>query len=69
MTDSNLSLVAALLDRSGSMQSIVDDTCGGFDAFIAQERAAGVETVVSLSGSTPSTRRSTPTGPSPMCRR
>ncbi|MBE7161430.1 MAG: VWA domain-containing protein [Williamsia herbipolensis] len=48
MTDPNLSLVAALLDRSGSMQSIVDDTCGGFDAFIATERSADVETVVSL---------------------
>jgi hypothetical protein len=48
MTDPNLSLVAALLDRSGSMQSIVEDTCGGFDAFIATERGADVETVVSL---------------------
>ncbi|MGZ8177400.1 VWA domain-containing protein [Williamsia sp. SKLECPSW1] len=48
MTDPNLSLVAALLDRSGSMQSIVDDTCGGFDAFIATERDADVESVVSL---------------------
>ena len=48
MTDPNLSLVAALLDRSGSMQSIVDDTCGGFDSFIATERDADVESVVSL---------------------
>ncbi|GAA1459838.1 VWA domain-containing protein [Williamsia maris] len=48
MTDPQLSLVAALLDRSGSMQSIADDTRGGFDAFIAKERASDGETVVTL---------------------
>lgn len=48
MTDSQLSLVAALLDRSGSMQSIADDTRGGFDAFIAKEREADGDTVVTL---------------------
>ncbi len=35
MTNTDLSLIAALLDRSGSMQSIADDTRGGFDAYIA----------------------------------
>ncbi|KQR96590.1 hypothetical protein ASG12_20995 [Williamsia sp. Leaf354] len=48
MTDPQLSLVAALLDRSGSMQSIADDTRGGFDAFITTERAAEGTTVVTL---------------------
>ncbi|GGF99181.1 hypothetical protein GCM10007304_11300 [Rhodococcoides trifolii] len=48
MTDSSLSLVAALLDRSGSMQSIADDTRGGFDAFIASERGHDGRTVVTL---------------------
>lgn len=48
MTDSSLSLVAALLDRSGSMASIADDTCGGFDSFLAAERARSGRTVVTL---------------------
>ncbi|MGA9873054.1 MAG: VWA domain-containing protein [Rhodococcus sp. (in: high G+C Gram-positive bacteria)] len=48
MTNPQLSLVAALLDRSGSMQSIADDTRGGFDSFIAKERAEGGSTVVTL---------------------
>ena len=41
-------LVAALLDRSGSMQSIADDTRGGFDAFIAKERQQTGTTLVTL---------------------
>ena len=48
MTNADFRFIAALLDRSGSMQSIVDDTCGGFDSFIATERATGVDTWVSL---------------------
>lgn len=48
MTNSQLSLVAALLDRSGSMYSIADDTRGGFDSFITKERAADGRTVVTL---------------------
>ena len=35
MTDSTITLIAALLDRSGSMQGIADDMRGGFDAYIA----------------------------------
>jgi hypothetical protein len=38
MTDPNLTHLYFLLDRSGSMQSIRDDTIGGFDAFIAEQR-------------------------------
>lgn len=38
MTDSNLTLIAVLLDRSGSMQAIRSDTEGGFDAYIDQQR-------------------------------
>ncbi len=48
MTDPQLSLVAALLDRSGSMQSIADDTRGGFDAYIAKERENDGRIVVTL---------------------
>jgi len=39
MTDPNLTHLYFLLDRSGSMQSIKDDTEGGFDAFIAEQRS------------------------------
>lgn len=38
MTNPNLTHLYFLLDRSGSMQSIRDDTIGGFDAFIAEQR-------------------------------
>ncbi|MBF6332773.1 vWA domain-containing protein [Nocardia transvalensis] len=38
MTDSDLTLIAVLLDRSGSMQSIKSDTEGGFAAFLEQQR-------------------------------
>ena len=48
MTNSTLFLVAALLDRSGSMHSVADDTRGGFDSFIAKEREADGRTVVTL---------------------
>lgn len=48
MTNPQLSLVAALLDRSGSMNAIADDTRGGFDSFIAKERAHEGDTVVTL---------------------
>lgn len=48
MTNPQLSLVAALLDRSGSMNGIADDTRGGFDSFIAKERESDGETKVTL---------------------
>jgi hypothetical protein len=48
MTDPDLTLIAALLDRSGSMQAIADDTRGGFDAFIASQRGHQGSTVVTL---------------------
>jgi hypothetical protein len=38
MTNPNLTHLYFLLDRSGSMNSIVEDTAGGFDAFIAEQR-------------------------------
>ncbi|MET0898442.1 MAG: hypothetical protein ABWY45_11080 [Mycobacterium sp.] len=38
MTDSRRTLMAILLDRSGSMGSIESDTEGGFDAFIGEQR-------------------------------
>lgn len=46
MTNPQLSLVAALLDRSRSMHSIADDTRGGLDSFITKQRDADRRTVV-----------------------
>lgn len=48
MTDTNKTLIAALLDRSGSMQGIAADMRGGFDSFIAKERGQTGATVVTL---------------------
>ncbi len=48
MTDPNLTHLYFLLDRSGSMQSIVEDTVGGFDAFIAEQRKTSGECKVTL---------------------
>lgn len=48
MTDSNLSLIAALLDRSGSMKTIAEDMRGGFDGYIAGEGAGPGTTLVTL---------------------
>ena len=48
MTDPNLTHIYFLLDRSGSMQSIVEDTVGGFDAFIAEQRQGSGECRVTL---------------------
>ena len=40
MTDTNLTHLYFLLDRSGSMVSLREDTIGGFDTFIAEQRTA-----------------------------
>ena len=48
MTDPNLTHLYFLLDRSGSMNSIVEDTVGGFDAFIAEQRTTPGECRVTL---------------------
>lgn len=48
MTNPDLTLIATLLDRSGSMASIADDTRGGFDSLIAAERAQAGTTLVTL---------------------
>ena len=31
--------ISVVLDRSGSMQPIADDTVGGFNAFLAEQRS------------------------------
>ncbi|MCA1781303.1 MAG: VWA domain-containing protein [Intrasporangiaceae bacterium] len=48
MTDPNRTHLFFLLDRSGSMQSIREDTVGGFDAFIAEQRTHPGECRVTL---------------------
>src|SRR4030081_224879 len=48
MTNPDLMLIAALLDRSGSMQAIADDTRGGIDTFVAKQRGTAGSTVVTL---------------------
>ncbi|MFE4498813.1 VWA domain-containing protein [Rhodococcus sp. NPDC056743] len=48
MTNPDLTLIAVLLDRSGSMHSIKSDTEGGFNAFIAEQRTRAGAAVVTL---------------------
>lgn len=48
MTNPNLTYIQAIIDRSGSMQSIRSDAEGGFDAFIAEQRKLPGECLVSL---------------------
>ena len=48
MTDPQHSLIAVLLDRSGSMESIKSDTEGGFNAFIAEQRKEPLDIRVTL---------------------
>lgn len=40
--------IAVLLDRSGSMQSVKDDTIGGFNQFISEQKAAGDNALLTL---------------------
>jgi len=48
MTDPTYTDITLVLDRSGSMQSIKDDTVGGFDAFVAEQRSLPGRCAVSL---------------------
>ncbi len=48
MTDPRRALIAVLLDRSGSMESIKSDTEGGFNAFIAGQRNDPLDVRVTL---------------------
>lgn len=48
MTNSNLTHLVFLLDRSGSMQSIKSDVIGGFHAFLTEQRDADGQCVVTL---------------------
>jgi len=48
MTDPTYTDITMVLDRSGSMQSIKDDTIGGFDAFTSEQRRLPGRCTVSL---------------------
>ncbi len=48
MTNADTTLIAALLDRSGSMTDIADDMRGGFDSYIAKEAEQPGTTMVTL---------------------
>jgi hypothetical protein len=48
VTDPQRTLIAVLLDRSGSMESIKSDTEGGFNAFIADQAKEPGEAAVTL---------------------
>lgn len=48
MTDPQRALIAVLLDRSGSMESIKSDTEGGFNAFIEGQRNGALDVRVTL---------------------
>jgi hypothetical protein len=43
MTDPQRALIAVLLDRSGSMESIKSDTEGGFNAFVDGQRSESLD--------------------------
>lgn len=48
MSDSTLTHISFLLDRSGSMEAIKEDIEGGFEAFIAEQKSAKGTCTVSL---------------------
>lgn len=48
MTRPGLTLIAALLDRSGSMHTLRGDIEGGFDAFVAEQRRQPGDVLVTL---------------------
>lgn len=48
MTDPNKTVIAVILDRSGSMMAIQDDMEGGFAQFVAEQRALPGECTLSL---------------------
>lgn len=45
---SDLTDITVVLDRSGSMASVADDTRGGFDTFVADQKKAPGEAVLTL---------------------
>jgi hypothetical protein len=48
MVDNNLTEIVAIIDRSGSMQSLRADTIGGFNSFVAEQKKAKGKALLTL---------------------
>jgi uncharacterized protein YegL len=48
MTDKNLTEIVAIIDRSGSMQPFIDDTIGGFNSFVDEQRKTPGKAILTL---------------------
>jgi len=48
MVDKNLTEIVAIIDRSGSMQSLRSDTIGGFNSFVAEQKKAEGKALLTL---------------------
>lgn len=48
MTDKDLTEVVAIIDRSGSMQHLKDDTIGGFNSFLEDQKKGSGKIKISL---------------------
>jgi uncharacterized protein YegL len=48
MTDSNKSMLAIVLDRSGSMSGLTTDTIGGFNTFLSEQKKLPGEALLTL---------------------
>lgn len=48
MTDKNLTEIVAIIDRSGSMYNLVDDTIGGFNSFIEEQKKGPGKALLTL---------------------
>lgn len=48
MTDKNLTEIVAIIDRSGSMSSLVAETIGGFNNFLEEQKKTGTKATFTL---------------------
>jgi hypothetical protein len=48
MSNPNVTSIHVVLDRSGSMQSVRADIIGGFNAFLAEQRAQPTDAFLTL---------------------
>ena len=48
MTDINLTEIVAIIDRSGSMGNLRQDTIGGFNTFLAEQKKSSGKAKITL---------------------
>lgn len=48
MTDRNLTEIIAIVDRSGSMENLVQETVGGYNNFLAEQKKAPGKAIITL---------------------